>query len=646
MAVRRGDEAFRYQDYQAAVEAYQSYLDLGEPDEFTARVYYKTALAEYRLGHYRQTLSTLDDLARRYPKAKWVQVDALRGDAERALGHTMVALQTWDAAWRMSNDADRQKLRRRILAVARSLNDVELARARRLVNTEDVAHLLDRQIAAREAPVIDESIPPTDEAQLAEEEEEEESYGAAEVGGAEPNAPEKRPPATPPQVAAVVPKPPKASGAETRSQVKRPAAKAPEKAAARAKPEAPPESQPQVPAANEPAEPEPEAEGGWPGIPDRGPAEEKEAPRAAVVAETAPPETVPAEPPEPAAEEEPPEEIIQGIAKVGCLLPLTGPAREFGEHSLRGLRLLFGQDSDRLVLKDTGSDPATATGVLQELERDPNVLVVIGPLRSEDADVVAPQAEQMRLPLFLLSQRDGLGGRYVMQVGMTRSNLVSTLLGYAMDRIRLRRFGIVYPSDAYGKQFLSAFREEVKRRGGTVVGTDAYRPQTRGVDGAAVKKWRKEQNLEAVFLPDSAPTAAGFAKYLQREMPDVTLLGVHGWETLADHNGTGLSGILFTDGFYADSTRPATREFVDRFTSAYGEPPGALEAQAYDAALLAKRALDAGANSRPDVVRRLQALGPVEGATGELNVTPDGVQRSLFLLQVYDGKLQEVGDAG
>ena len=101
--------------------------------------------------------------------------------------------------------------------------------------------------------------------------------------------------------------------------------------------------------------------------------------------------------------------------------------------------------------------------------------------------------------------------------------------------------------------------------------------------------------------------------------------------------------MLFTDGFYARSTRPATQEFVSRFEAAYGYTPAALEAEAYDAALLLKRALDAGARSRSEVMRQLHSGGPLAGATGDLRVTPSGVQPNLFLLQVYNGQVQEVG---
>src|SRR5262249_33569754 len=77
MSVRRGDQAFRYEEYEAAIESYRTYLDTVERGDYTARVFYKAALAQYRLGRYRDTLLTLDELSQRYPKGHWVQVDAL-----------------------------------------------------------------------------------------------------------------------------------------------------------------------------------------------------------------------------------------------------------------------------------------------------------------------------------------------------------------------------------------------------------------------------------------------------------------------------------------------------------------------------------------------------------------------------------------
>jgi ABC-type branched-subunit amino acid transport system substrate-binding protein len=636
LSVRRGDQFFRYEEYDAAIGAYRTYLDHTETGLYTPRVFYKTALAQYRLKEYHDTLLTLDELALRYPKGQWVQVDALRGDAERALGHPMTALQAYESAWEIAGKRDRAKLRPRIIAVSRGLNDVDLARARRLANSEDVATLLDQQIASRQPAGIGEAIPETGE-------------GAPEALAAAPSAPRAAAdidaPLEPADEELLIPEPaPPARVAKKTTEGTKPLVATKNESAlepvppmpaapVQAVPAPPPQTtqrdawQPPPPTRLLPPEPAPELVAAA-----REPAAAEPHLLLSEEAAAAEPKLAPAA-----------ERPMQGPAQVGCLLPLTGRDREFGERSLRALRLVFEQDSDRLVVKDVGSNPATAVKALDELSRDPRVLAVIGPLRSDDAEAAARRAEQIQMPLLLLSQRDGLGGRFVLQVGMTRSRLVGGLLDYAMGRARLRRFGVIYPADAYGRQQLSAFRTELKRRGGTLVGADAYRPDTKALAVGTVKRWRDDQNMQALFIPDSAMIAAQFAKVLQEEMPDVTLLGVHGWENLAQYgDGTAVSGVLFSDAFYAESVRPATRNFVLRFQQAYGQPPGVPEAQAYDAGLLVKHALDAGANTRADLLRQLHGLGTVAGATGNLRITTTGLQRSLFLIQVYDGKLEEV----
>ncbi len=562
MSVRRGDEAFRYRSYESAIGDYRAYLDETEYGPYTARVFYKCALAAYRLGRYHFTLELLDELKKRYPNRDWVQVDALRGDTEHALGNNMQALQAWDAGWKIANDGDRQKLRERIVVVARNLNSMELARARHLVTTAGVVRLLDQEMAKPPAPhaaALDEDKNELNEPAV------ETAEAAAREGAA----------------AKTAPMPGNADSKPSRRDAEKPPVLARNLDLVDEEPAVPPDN----------------------------------------------------------------DETIRGVTKVGCLLPLTGSARDFGERALRGIRLALGNPSLPLLVKDTGDDTARAVGALDDLSRDPNVLAVIGPLRSNQAEAVAPEAERSGVPLFLLSQRDGLNGRFLIPVGMTRSQLVGSLLDYAVTKARLHRFGVLYPDDAYGKEFLAAFRAEAGRRGGEVIGAVAYPPKAAkvGAEVSTLWKWRDGQNVQAIFLPDGVSPAARLAAFLQHEMPDVTLLGPYGWEGLADGtDGTALNGVLFADGFYSGSARPATREFVQRFQEAYGQTPGLVEAQAYDAALLAKRALDAGARSRTDVVQQLRSVGPLNGATGELQVTPTGVARSSFVLEVYDGKLEEV----
>lgn len=608
-SVRNGDLAFRDGQYATAIEEYRQYLDRGD-GEYAARVYYKTALAQSRLGQHREALQTLDELGAQYPDAKWVQVEALRGDLQRDLGKPLLAIAAWDSAWEVGSRSDRDKLTQRLSPLVRELPNEQLARAHEQASQRDVRELIERAMSRRRRPALDEPFPDPAPVVVVRGEDDVE-------GDADPDSTTH---------AGTT-----ATDAADDLAAEEAAAVAATAGAARLTPR--------------------EAV-------DRARVPSERAAALADISEDESEETKTAEPgDEPVAVEPQALPASDGMAqlgqdqrpiegKVGVLLPLSGEGREAGERALRGIRLAFGNDSDNLVIKDTGSDSATALSMLSQLAADPAVKVVIGPVRGDDAERVAPAAERARLPLLLLSQQDGLAGAYALQVGMTRATMLSTLLDYAMGRTRIRNIGILYPEDIAGKQLLVTLRAEVERRGGTVVGSQGYSPATRSVAIGTLMKWRDEKQVQGIFLPDNVAAAEGFARFMQREMPDVTLLGIRGWEDLAAPNSDGregISGVLFVDTFYPGSERPGTKEFVERFESTFHRQAGTQEAEAYDAALLARRALTSGALTRADVHQELRNPGPIEGAAGELSVTPSGLERRHFLLRVFDGNLQEVG---
>ena len=278
---------------------------------------------------------------------------------------------------------------------------------------------------------------------------------------------------------------------------------------------------------------------------------------------------------------------------------------------------------------------------------DPNVIAVIGPLRSKVAEVVAPRAETAGVPTVLLSQQDGTTGQWVKQPAMTSASQAAQLAEYAMTTQGLHNFGILYPNDPYGVSLSTAFRDEVARRGGTVVGSIVYDPHQRefNVELLSVDKWIKDDGLQAVFIPDFADGAIPLATQLRIAHPDVALLGSNGWN---DPGALGpasadLEGAVFVDGFFPSSTRRATQEFVAAYRGAYGgATPEILEAQAYDAGMLVARTLQEGARSRLQVAQALQRPRTIEGAAGAIGILPQGIQRQLFLLKLSNGTISEI----
>jgi len=351
--------------------------------------------------------------------------------------------------------------------------------------------------------------------------------------------------------------------------------------------------------------------------------------------------------PRPAPIAAPRAQLPAGAApKLGCLLPLSGPDAPFGQRSLNGIRLALGPEADRmLVARDTGGQPQIARDAVDRLIDDPSVIAIIGPLRSKDAAAIAPRAERAQVPMVLLSQNDGIAGRFVLQPAMTSDRQAAILAEYAVNGLHLSRIGIIHPSDAYGTGLAEAFRRQVEARGGRIVGAQAYEPGTRdfGVEVLSVEKWN-DDGLEALFLPDYADTATVLATELRHKQPNLALLGANGWDDPA-HLGAAasqLDGAVFVDGFFAASGRPATRAFVAEYQTAHQSTPGLLEAQAFDATTLLLKTVNAGAQNRADVIPRMQSLGSVDGAAGTIHISGDGLRRDLFLLRLEGGAIREI----
>jgi ABC-type branched-subunit amino acid transport system substrate-binding protein len=340
-------------------------------------------------------------------------------------------------------------------------------------------------------------------------------------------------------------------------------------------------------------------------------------------------------------------EIPAEDARVACLLPMSGPYAAYGKDSLNGIRLALGSRASTLLVADEGGDPQQATAALEGLIADRRVIAVIGPLRSEVAEAIAPRAEKAGLPMILLSQRDMAQGHYVVPLALTPSRQAARLVEYAIGTARLSRFGVIHPSDPYGSALAEAFTAEVTRKGGRIVGAIAYARDARefAVEALALKRWREQDTIQAVFLPDYAATVVPLVSQLRAAVPDIAFLGSNGWDDARQLSKAAaqMEGAVFVDGFFAGSERPATRAFVAAYQAEYGTPPGILEAQAYDAAMLVRRAFETGVRSRAAFVPRLRLLGAIEGAGGRIAFGPGGVDRQPFLLTVTNGMVRELG---
>ncbi len=149
----------------------------------------------------------------------------------------------------------------------------------------------------------------------------------------------------------------------------------------------------------------------------------------------------------------------------------------------------------------------------------------------------------------------------------------------------------------------------------------AYRPSS------ASSKTRRRRRIanaappfDGVFLPDAADRLNLLISYLTFvDIRGVLLLGASGWDRPQELLAVGppVNGGVFVDGFFLYSFRPEVRAFVDAYRDAYHADPGTLEAYGYDAAMLLREFIAAGAVTRQMMLAEFRRPFSRHGATAE-----------------------------
>jgi branched-chain amino acid transport system substrate-binding protein len=377
---------------------------------------------------------------------------------------------------------------------------------------------------------------------------------------------------------------------------------------------------------------------------------------------------------------------------IGCMLPLSGPYKAYGNRALRGIEFALSQHNSRhvhhplkIIIKDTESDPSKAEQAIEELYRE-NVAAIIGPIITAEAAARASQAKG--IPIITLTQKDNITdiGDHVFRNFLTPIMQVKTIVSYAIEELGIKRFAILYPNENYGITFMNLLWDEIIACGGKVVGLESYSlTQTDFADPIkklagcyyempedlkeSGQRFAEEENadddrdrnrgkrgdedskvivdFDAVIIPD-APKKAGLIipQLAYYDIENIYLFGTNLWhsDSLIKMAKEYLQGAMMTDGFFAESPSDEVRNFVDGFEEIFGEKPGFIEAVSYDTAMMVFQKV-----ACPDICFRsalrdeLAQLHSFQGVTGltSFDVNREAVKK-LYLLCVKGRRFVEL----
>jgi ABC-type branched-subunit amino acid transport system substrate-binding protein len=352
------------------------------------------------------------------------------------------------------------------------------------------------------------------------------------------------------------------------------------------------------------------------------------------------------------------------VSRLGVLLPLSGKRGRAGAQALRGLTLATGTfpgiDDKRsfdVSVHDTASESASAGArTAMDALAGEGVIAVVGPIDGDSVDAAAPRAHSLGLPLISLNPRSGqrgdaAGSPFVFHIMQSAEDRARALARHAAAQ-GVERFAILGPDSGYGRAVSEAFADEVRRRGGTVVGRATY-AQNATSFGPAIKELRG--SFDAVFVPEQATrleliapalaaadlVALPVAARAPRVGKKILLLSTAEFldPRYVRSAGRYSEGAVLAPGFYPDREDRAISDFVSRYEQAFGALPTPLDAYAYDAARLVGAAVAAGARTRAELGEGM-AAARVEGLTGAISFDGEHRRRDDGLLYqvVRDGE--------
>ena len=362
---------------------------------------------------------------------------------------------------------------------------------------------------------------------------------------------------------------------------------------------------------------------------------------------------------------------------IGVVVPLTGKWEAVGQKVLKGVEFASRVFSDEktpnveYVIKDYGSDEKAIPGIIEELDKNNEVISIIGPIGEVAGGISCNEAQAREIPSFVFTRGDIASTQesYCFRNFISVDIQVMTLLQVASD-LQITRFAILYPTDHFGNIFTNLFIQNASQYGIEIVRQVGYSPQLVDFKEAVntlianMEKPVPDESLEetietdqdqdtviepdfdALLIPDTAINAAMIASYLPYfSIEGVRLFGPTLWDTpdFIRVGGKYVDEAIFVSGFFINSQMDFVQEFNNNFYYTFGYNPSVWEAGAYDTAVILQNLLEGEIHTRESLREQISSVKDYPGLTGATSFYTDGsVDKVIYVLTVKGSTIYEI----
>jgi len=340
--------------------------------------------------------------------------------------------------------------------------------------------------------------------------------------------------------------------------------------------------------------------------------------------------------------------------RIGLLTIKTGPLAPAGIQMEQGTTL-FLKDANhtmagrkiKLLVADTGGNPAGAKTKAQELIERDNVDLIFGPLAAFELLAISSYVAGKKVPILSLAAAEDMTQRkpnpYFVRASATSAQAMHPLADFAATELKYKTVITVSDDFAFGYEQMGGFQRVFEDAGGRVV----------------KKLWpplvTPDYTPYLVQLGDGDAVVQGFAganpgKFMQQYKDAGLKLPLFGGEGAGDDAllksfGDEAIGLISASPYTSDFDSPSNKKLVAAMARDYQNVPGLAVASLYINGMVAEAALEKTGGKTDDkdaLIKALRAVSLDDTPRGPLHFDDLGnVVGNIFIrrCEKRDGKL-------
>ncbi|MEN3009082.1 ABC transporter substrate-binding protein [Pseudothermotoga sp.] len=318
-----------------------------------------------------------------------------------------------------------------------------------------------------------------------------------------------------------------------------------------------------------------------------------------------------------------------GTIKIGFFAPITGPAAADGASALHGAELaveyinarggILGQKVE-LVWYDDNFKADQAVNIAYKLVQQDRVAVVVSGSYSGMTRAAAGIYQQLKVPMisaYAVHPEIVATGDYIFRVGT-----LATVQGRAGAHLAVRKLGakkiaILTIDNDFGVSLTAGFKEEAIKLGAEIVFEQRY--PLGETDFRPILTRIRALKPDAIYATAYFSEAARLVSQARQLGIFVPIIGQEGYDSpqfakLAEAGAA--NGVVITTDLDRDSEKPIVRWFIEEYAKKYGLDADMVAASAFDAVMVATKAIALAGSYDPAKIR--DALASIKAGDKEL----------------------------